>query len=80
MQTSTSGLGAVFPKGLVIGHVAEAERRPYGLFQTSRLEPAADFGKPPPQSTDVFVDERGLIYIADRSGGGLHIVEYTGPR
>ena len=32
-----------------------------------------------PQSNDVFVDERGLIYIADRCGGGLDIVEYTGP-
>ncbi len=28
---------------------------------------------------DVYVDEKGLIYAADRAGGGLYIVEYTGP-
>ena len=33
-----------------------------------------------PQTNDVVVDERGLIYIADRIGGGLDILEYTGPR
>ena len=39
---------------------------------------------PPPGSAegvlinDVFVDEKGLIYGADRVGGGLYIMEYTG--
>ena len=28
---------------------------------------------------DVFVDDRGLIYAADRVGGGVWILEYTGP-
>lgn len=28
---------------------------------------------------DVYVDENGLIYAADRLGGGLYILEYTGP-
>jgi len=41
----TSGLGEVFPKGLVIGHVASVERRPYGLFQEAQIKPAVDFGK-----------------------------------
>jgi len=27
---------------------------------------------------DVYVDEKGLIYAADRVGGGLYIIEYTG--
>jgi hypothetical protein len=27
---------------------------------------------------DVYVDEKGLIYAADRTGGGLYIIEYTG--
>ena len=27
---------------------------------------------------DVYVDEKGLIYAADRLGGGLYIIEYTG--
>jgi len=29
---------------------------------------------------DVYVDENGLIYAADRVGGGLYILEYTGAR
>jgi rod shape-determining protein MreC len=41
----TSGLGEVFPKGLVIGHVTAVERQPYGLFQEARIKPAVDFGK-----------------------------------
>ena len=32
-----------------------------------------------PQSNDVYVDrETGLIYMSDRWGLGLHILEYTG--
>jgi len=32
-----------------------------------------------PQSNDVFVDKKtGLIYMSDRWGLGLHILEYTG--
>jgi hypothetical protein len=27
---------------------------------------------------DVYVDEKGVIYAADRTGGGLYIIEYTG--
>ncbi len=32
------------------------------------------------QTNDVDVDDRGLIYITDRAGTGLHILEYTGGR
>lgn len=31
-----------------------------------------------PLVNDVHVDEKGLIYAADRVGGGLYILEYTG--
>lgn len=47
----TSGLGAVYPKGLVIGRVASVVRRPYGLFQVAQVEPAVDFR----QLEEVFV-------------------------
>jgi hypothetical protein len=30
------------------------------------------------QSNDVGMDENGLLYIIDRGGAGMHIVEYTG--
>lgn len=44
-QLLTSGLGSVYPKGLLVGSVASVERQPYGLFQTVRVAPAVDFRK-----------------------------------
>jgi rod shape-determining protein MreC len=41
----TSGQGAVYPKGLVVGHVGEVTRKPYGLFQRASITPAVDFRK-----------------------------------
>ncbi len=41
----TSGLAAVYPKGLVVGEVSRVERLPYGLFQRAELRPAVDFRK-----------------------------------
>jgi len=32
------------------------------------------------QTNDVDIDYRDLIYITDRAGTGLHILEYTGPK
>jgi hypothetical protein len=32
------------------------------------------------QTHDVDLDYRGLIYSTDRTGAGLHILEYTGAR
>ena len=52
---------------------------PYAPKEVGYYIPAADFGKPTPQSNDITVDERdGLIYITDRWGGGMHILEFTG--
>lgn len=39
----TSGLGGVFPKGLVVGYVRSVRRERSGLFQTVEVEPAVDF-------------------------------------
>jgi rod shape-determining protein MreC len=54
----TSGLGAVYPKGLVVGRIASIERRPFGLFQRAEVEPAVNFR----QLEEVFVilDQREL--------------------
>ena len=41
----TSGLGGVFPKGLAVGRVAEVVRTQRGMFQSIRVEPAADFSR-----------------------------------
>lgn len=39
----TSGMGGVFPKGLVVGHVSSVERQEFGLFQAIEVIPAVDF-------------------------------------
>jgi rod shape-determining protein MreC len=41
----TSGTGGIFPKGLVLGHVADISRSGYGLFQTVQVNPAVDFSR-----------------------------------
>lgn len=39
----TSGMGGVFPKGLVVGRVKSVDRREFGLFQVIEVTPAVDF-------------------------------------
>jgi rod shape-determining protein MreC len=39
----TSGMGGVFPKGLIIGKVEEVKPDQYGLNQTALIKPGADF-------------------------------------
>lgn len=49
----TSGLGEVFPKGMVIGTVKSRQVGDYGLTHTALIDPAADFE----HLTEVFVVE-----------------------
>jgi len=39
----TSGLGSVYPPGLVIGYISRSDLDPSGLFQCAEIIPAADF-------------------------------------
>lgn len=39
----TSGMGGIFPKGLVLGRVEQVEQGQFGLFQNVQAVPAADF-------------------------------------
>lgn len=39
----TSGLGGIFPRGILIGTVTDADLDPQGLYQLVGLKPAADF-------------------------------------
>jgi rod shape-determining protein MreC len=39
----TSGMGGVFPKGLLVGYVKSIDRQEFGLFQSIEVEPAVDF-------------------------------------
>jgi rod shape-determining protein MreC len=41
----SSGLGGVFPKGLVIGHVIEVGKDQYGLLQQALVHPAVNFNR-----------------------------------
>lgn len=44
-QVISSGMGGVFPKGLLLGRVEKVVRGSSGLFQTVEVKPAADFGR-----------------------------------
>ena len=39
----TSGLGGVFPKGLMVGKVSDIQKSRRGMFQNIEIEPAVDF-------------------------------------
>lgn len=41
----TSGLGATFPKGLIVGRIDAVERRAFGLYQRAQVRPAVDFAR-----------------------------------
>jgi rod shape-determining protein MreC len=41
----TSGIGGVFPEGLVVGTVTDVRQNDVDLFQTAQLEPAVDIGQ-----------------------------------
>lgn len=44
-EVVTSGLGGIFPRGLLIGYVDAVERDETGLYQMADLVPAADLGR-----------------------------------
>ena len=44
-EVVTSGLGGVFPEGLLVGYVKKVDIDPSGLYQRADLVPAADLGK-----------------------------------
>jgi rod shape-determining protein MreC len=44
-QVISSGMGGVFPKGLLLGMVEEVIRGSSGLFQRVEVEPAVDFSR-----------------------------------
>lgn len=43
----TSGLGGIFPKGMVVGTVVGVEKKEFGVLQDVRVAPAVDFRRLP---------------------------------
>lgn len=41
----TSGMGGVFPKGILIGEVVSVSKKTYGIFQEAQVWPKVDFGR-----------------------------------
>jgi hypothetical protein len=68
-------VGSFFNGGVRVFDLADPyrpEEVAYYVPAAPRLSPAGAI-----QINDVFVDERGIVYAADRLGGGLYIVEMT---
>ena len=63
----TSGLGGLFPKGILIGNIVEVKRQPHELFQTASIETAVDLSRmeevfiiisgPYPQDSPLFTEQ-----------------------
>lgn len=41
----SSGLGGIFPKGVMVGTVSKVDRKPYGITQDVEVRPSVDFTK-----------------------------------
>ena len=70
---STLVYAAWFAGGLRVVDVAD----PFAPVEVAHFIPEPLGGEPSPQSNDVDVDERGLIYLLDRNRG-LEVLEMTG--
>lgn len=41
----TSGMGGVFPKGIIIGEIVSVSKKRYGVFQEAIVKPVVDYGR-----------------------------------
>ena len=51
---------------------------PFNPKEVGCYVPALENGRPAVQSNDIGSDEHGRLYLIDRAGAGMHILEYTG--
>jgi hypothetical protein len=69
-------VAAVFAAGVRVYSIADPNKPVEIGFFVPEAPPRSPMGVT--QINDVYVDENGLIYAADRNSGGLYILEYTG--
>jgi hypothetical protein len=72
---------AYFNAGLRVVDISDPfQPREVGYYIPNPISPATGRGKGFIQTNDVDLDYRGLIYITDRAGNGLHILEFKGKK
>lgn len=59
----SSGLGGLYPKGLIIGTVSKVKKDDYGLFQEIEITPSVDFSK----LEEVLIIQRTEVNDSDKS-------------
>ena len=70
----TSGLGNIYPKGLVVGSVSKIERESYGITQKIEVRPAVDFSRL--EEVVVLVNEGD--FSREQEFNALNALEYGG--
>jgi hypothetical protein len=65
-----------FSAGLRVYDISD----PFTPKEIAAFLPETPAGQRGCRISDVFVDDRGILYAADRARGGLYILEYTGQR
>ncbi|RUL57142.1 MULTISPECIES: rod shape-determining protein MreC [Lysinibacillus] len=65
-QVVSSGLGGIFPKGILIGEVTEVTTDDFGLTKMAYVKPAADFS----MLEDVIIAKRNVVSIDGADGNG----------
>ena len=64
-KVTTSGLGGIFPKGILIGEVTEVTTDDYGLTQLAYVKPAASFSI----LDHVIISKRSINSVDGTDGG-----------
>ena len=72
----TSGLGGIFPKGILIGEISEVTTEDFGLTKMAYIRPSADFS----MLEKVMIAKRSATVIdgADGEGTNADLTNNTG--
>jgi len=71
-QSETLIFSTWFNAGLRVTDLSDPDRP----VEVGYFVPPPPPGRDAPQSNDLYLDTDGLIYMTDRYGGGLHVIEY----